>query len=30
MIVRRGLVEIGRADFERIATAMLGRVPPDA
>ena len=29
MVVRRGLVEIGRGDFERIATAMLG-VPPDA
>jgi hypothetical protein len=27
MIVRRGLVEIGRADFERIASAMLGAVP---
>ena len=28
LVVRRGLVEIGRADFERIAGAMLGRVPP--
>lgn len=27
LIARRGLVEIGRADFERIATAMLGGVP---
>jgi EVE domain-containing protein len=30
LLVRRGLVEIGRPDFERIAEAMLGRVPPDA
>ena len=29
MIVRRGLVEIGRADFERIARAMLGGLPAD-
>lgn len=28
LVVRRGLVEIGRNDFERIATEMLGRVPP--
>ena len=28
MIVRRGLVEIGRADFERIAHAMVGALPP--
>lgn len=27
MVVRRGLVEISRADFERIAGAMLDRVP---
>jgi EVE domain len=29
MIVRRGLVEIGRGDFELIARAMLGAVPAD-
>ena len=29
MIVRRGLVEMGRADFERIAAAMLGAVPDE-
>ncbi len=28
MVVRRGLVEIGRPDFERIAGAMLDDVPP--
>ncbi len=27
MVVRRGLVEIGRSDFERIAVAMVGDVP---
>jgi EVE domain len=27
MVVRRGLVEIGRGDFELIARAMLGSVP---
>jgi hypothetical protein len=27
LVVRRGLAEIGRTDFERIALAMLGRVP---
>lgn len=30
MVIRRGLVEIGRGDFERIARAMLGAIPPDA
>ncbi len=28
IVVRRGLVEIGRPDFERIARAMLGGDPP--